>query len=768
MSSSDAYSFDKCFTIVDNLRESFYSGKELCKNISEHDINQLSFACVTELDKENSDLYSEPMVYIGIYITIASIFCIIAMAADLFHGFRNKKLWFPCKYFSLNAASITVITIAMKLPVDLSSEMPTYMDQETKIGSLAFMCAMMANLMPSLASMDNKTLLANVIGLSILVITVTVNICIQINTSVIAPTPLDDMSYNDGYVNLDMFAYIYVAMMLMFLIIMISSSLTIPTSKKILNSKYQAINKIALSDQGLQHIQMPTVDRLRQHVRRYWVMAETGSPQFVMASNPLSTASGVICLILLLMKLLMVLKAVNHTKVLYGSPYKWSTIVIFITQSIGVVVGTIAPIFRCFSVFNFKLVNKWNRNQLKCFKAEKYWTQKLNKWKQSPVPFLSCTRRTRILVYNSKSIILSLCIGLQKVIVVSCKVIWLMAIVVAIFVVNCFYCCKSMKARLFTTSDASRSDSIDEDLSNYVLQINNQMELAENTLKRISYSMSSFVLKSAKEENTHLLELLEKSTGFKGVEAFDSDHVQSMLSVEFVNNWSLPVVTLTCIAIALPNIPKDTVGNLFESVGEGLSYTHLVEESLNSSSEYVNLRKASITLWHEVENKSKWLNNPIAKDVFEGKTSIEILKWFSGKAMEIVVEIKDNIDGDLVENPPKTLIAANSMYRMTQTILLRYQSNAEPLTKKKLFAHLYGMIADIFSACFTNIPRVITMRCHETVIEKRAASVRVAANLLGKTTKIIERLEALEIPSIDEDKMAYIDEWRLYMKQYVP
>nr|GFB88709.1 phosphoglucosamine mutase [Tanacetum cinerariifolium] len=56
-----------------------------------------------------------------------------------------------------------VITVAMKLPVDLTDEMSGEMEQASKIGSLAFLCTIMVNLMPSLASIDNKTLLANVI-----------------------------------------------------------------------------------------------------------------------------------------------------------------------------------------------------------------------------------------------------------------------------------------------------------------------------------------------------------------------------------------------------------------------------------------------------------------------------------------------------------------------------------------------------------------------------------------------------------------------------
>ncbi|KAI3774897.1 hypothetical protein L1987_49460 [Smallanthus sonchifolius] len=372
------------------------------------------------------------------------------MAADLLHGFQNTKLWFPSKYFSLNAASITVITIAMKLPLDLSSDMRGYMDQVAKVGSLDFMCVMMANFMPSLAAMDNKTLLANII----------------------------------------------------------------------------------------EDAQKSTVEKLRQHVKRYWVMAKTGSPQFVMASNPLSTVSGII--------------------------------------------------------------------------LEKYWTQKLCEWERSPIHFQSSSR-SRTLVYNLKSAIISLCIWLQKVIVILCKLISLIPTVIPIVVVYCLYCWKSLKARSFTPPVISRTDNTDRDLQNYVLLIHDDVELAEKTLKRISNSMNSFILKAEKEQkqNKDLLELLEKSTEFKGVENFDTDRVQPLLSIEPVNSWSLPIVTLTCIAVSLPNIRKDTIKSFLRSVGEGLSYTHQVEESLNCEKEYENIRKATIILWNEVENKRKWLDKTL-------------------------------------------------------------------------------------------------------------------------------------------------------------
>ncbi|KAJ0914584.1 hypothetical protein HanPSC8_Chr06g0240241 [Helianthus annuus] len=200
------------------------------------------------------------MVLIGIYISIASLFCIFAMVLDLLNGFRIRKFWFPTKYFSLNAASITVITVAMKLPVDLTSPMPGSMDQFGKLGSLTFMCTMMSNLMPSLASMDNKSLLANITALSILVITVIVNSFIQIRTHVIGPLPYFDDDVAPIFFRV--VACIYMGMLLFLLIILISSAITIPTTKKILEIKYQAICKTILIHQHQQENLISTVEKL--------------------------------------------------------------------------------------------------------------------------------------------------------------------------------------------------------------------------------------------------------------------------------------------------------------------------------------------------------------------------------------------------------------------------------------------------------------------------------------------------------------------------
>ncbi|KAL4580639.1 hypothetical protein LXL04_016839 [Taraxacum kok-saghyz] len=716
-------------------------------NFTLKQVESIQHYCDILSHRELEDMYSKPMVWIGIYIAVASLFCVLAMAADLWNGFRYGKFWFPSKYFSLNAVSITVIAIAMKLPLDLNTPMDGKIEQVAKMGSLVFMCTMIANLMPSLTSIDNKDLPTNVIGLAILIITIIVNTIMEIFTGVIY-----------GWV----ITFSLVAMLLFLLIVLISVAIFVPISKQILEFKYQDIKKRSLSDQHVV-IDRSIIERLRQHVTRYGIMVETGSPQFVMAGNVLSSASGIICGIGLAFSIWMMLTLFYYTEYLfeYVSQYNWSIPAICTIQFVGVLVGSIAPIVRCTTVTSKKSLATWTRKHFVIFKVEKYWTQKLYEWKESHITVLSLGRRSRSVFRKLKRIILSIWIGIQIATVVACKVICLIPILCLIMVSCCSNYLKCFsKGR---TSDTLTSiEDTNEDLSRYVLLLEDDMELAEKKLKRISQYVNRVIKTGEKEQDNNLLKLLKKSTGFEGVSEFDMFQVVPPLSFELPNSWSLPIATLTSIAIALPNIGSDVTDNLFKSVAEGLFYTNLVDESLNKACQCVNVRKAAITLWDEVEDKCKWLGNTLEKNAYEGKTAKEILEWFVQKAEEILEELYHSCHGEPIEKLPQNLIVANSMKRIAQTIMCTY--NISEITKKQLFVLLSRMISDIFVACFTNIPRVITMMCHESAIEKREDSLEAAALTLGRTTEILKEIATRELPGMDPDKFALIDEWRLHLQ----
>lgn len=89
------------------------------------------------------------------------------MAADVIHGIRKKKLWFPCKFFTINAASLTILAVVTKLTVDLTAGMWSKVDNLAHLSSNVFMITAMGNFMTSLASMDDNAIFVNIIALGI-------------------------------------------------------------------------------------------------------------------------------------------------------------------------------------------------------------------------------------------------------------------------------------------------------------------------------------------------------------------------------------------------------------------------------------------------------------------------------------------------------------------------------------------------------------------------------------------------------------------------
>nr|GEU94968.1 hypothetical protein CTI12_AA135620 [Tanacetum cinerariifolium] len=134
-----------------------------------------------------------------------------------------------------------------------------------------------------------------------------------------------------------------------------------------------------------------------------------------------------------------------------------------------------------------------------------------------------------------------------------------------------------------------------------------------------------------------------------------------------------------------------------------------------------------------------------------------------------VTEVESVDIEDLDNNSVCKSVCANSMYSITQTILLSYQdtSTAE-LSQEVLFARLSSMISGILVACLTNLPQVIAMKCHTSSIEKREASVNAAAQLLGETTQIINNLQDRELPSLNPDELPFINKWCAYFRDQFP
>lgn len=736
-----------------------------CNNISSNLIDDL-WLVLHKLHRQKR--FSEPMPTIGMYIASASLCCILAMVADLLHGLKNKKMWIPCKYFTLNAVSLTVIAVAMKLPMDLTNPMQGNMDLLAKLGSVAFMCIMMTFLLPSLATMNRMDLVTNIIAFGVLVITLVVNICIQINTGLVFYTQ-EYLNNTDGRTILESrgsfasairtTAITYVAMLLMLLVIYISSALMILKSKQDLESKYQAAHERALIVQ--QQAGQLTVENLKQHVINYGIMAGTGSPQLMTVCSAASSACAVICVSVFSLQV----NIMHYNLVFergfedYDSDYKWSILVIFIIQSIGIALGAIALISRFYAPSIFKPSTETIWNLIKFYEVESCWTHTLSEWKHNRL-YSSSSPNFKFVFYKLQILSLILLILSLKAIVITCKALRIIPVLMSICVGYCFACVLRFVFWLVSLFGIQlrRQPEPNRDIRQYVLQLQDDMEVGDITLNFIIKSVERSIQNAKKQQPSKLMKLLDNFRDFEGVKEFDSLLVQSLPGLDYPDCWSLPVVTLATIALSLRNIQPSTLKNFLNGVSEGLVYVKLVEKSLNDKDELVSVQKAAERLWPEVEVYQKWLGNNLQDPDFRVKTAKQIVEWFNEKATNMVPEVES------------MGICANSMYRITKTFMLSYQANNDQVSQEVLFAQLSSMISGIVAACLTNLPEVITLKCHTSAIEKREESVHAAATLLGNTSEIINTLKDSVPASLinNPGELPFIDKWRDHLTAPAP
>lgn len=515
-----------------------------------------------------------PLPWIGLYIARASAVCFLAQAADAVQGFCTKKPWIPCKYFAINAVSLTLLAVAVKLPMDLTTSMPFASDQLLKLSSIVLLCTSMSYTIPSLASMTDTDLLLNIVALGILVVTLLVNVVIQMYTGIIGMIPECSL---------------IVILILFQFVVLCFSALTVPTTEKILEHKYKKMQNLASQEVQEKHGNH-SVQKLEECVIISWVMAVTGSPQFVMARSVTSSISIVICILSLITlveaTIFGSLRWSERHPFLWHSDYGWSVFPTFLIHYM-IICSTMALLaFRFwFAATNFKEESFSNLGDR--FKVEQYWIQHLREWKERPLTLPIRSKRCRKLIQDTRNLILNIAIKFQIVIVLLSKLTHLFSSAIIVSLWSCFFFpgrLKSKISNIFGFSNkhkgAEAEPTVKElELGHYVLLLEGEAKLSERALKNIYISASDFINRSRRQCPQNLLELLQKSTSFKGLLEIDSDEVGCTNFEEPLNCWTLPIVNLTSIAIAFPNVRHHKTEWLLKSVSEGLTYARLVEKS---------------------------------------------------------------------------------------------------------------------------------------------------------------------------------------------
>ncbi|KAG8662239.1 hypothetical protein MANES_01G079500v8 [Manihot esculenta] len=514
----------------------------------------------------NEAKFSEPLPWIGIYIAVASLACAIVMAADLIQGFRSRKLWFPSKYYCLNATSLTIIAVAIKFSVDLNTPMPRRIDQLAKLSSSTLICTLM-----------------------------------------------------------------------------------VPTTKKYLEFKYKKKYQMAV-EECTTECDRPVDKKLREDLMKYWMMAHTCSPQFVIGRSVTCTAAGALCLLSAMTLAEAMLRSYlmpwSFNFCNGESDYKWSTFLVLIIQTIATGVGTIAPAIRWFTAVNFRCPTIGKKSSRKEFKVEKYWTQFLVEMKECPFTIRIKNRQCRKLAHGAKDQILDLCIGMQVGIVLASKVIRFISVFfmsrILLFYIFCrrLMKCNSNNRSIDLASESQPSSK--PDLSRFVLHLEGENELVELMMKNNRDATEHWIKKGKKKQPKHLIELLEKSSsGLHGVKDFDTDLVPSLDNEEPQNCWALPVVTLTAIALAIPNTNSFLRKQLMRSVHEGLMYVKLVEDNLDAESEMTHMRKGAYSVWLGVDLYHKWLDVDLNKMSFQAESTKEVLEGLADAAKNSSIEVQE-------------------------------------------------------------------------------------------------------------------------------
>ncbi|KAK4437256.1 hypothetical protein Salat_0059500 [Sesamum alatum] len=579
------------------------------------------------MDDYDSDLQEkldEVMPWIGMYITAASTICTLAIAGDVFNGFRSKKLWFPCKYLSLNATYLTILGVAMKLPMDLNTLLVYESDGLARLSSLIFMSTAMSNFMSSLGSMKDKEILMNVVALGIFVIAIAGNVCIQ-------TFQLKKVYSDIQFINADM---VLTVLMLLALATLVSSAITLPTSKRSLVSKYQEMHKVAMREEGM--VKRGQGKQIIDGIKKYWVMAETSNPQFVMARSVICTTSSVICLLSALLLLVdYIVWFMRMEKVTLGgsySVYGECTRRILIIQTIGVVVGTIAPLCRWFTAIRYKCLMTCRKISIREeLEIEAHWTQTLVNWRDNFAGLQIRNNKCRKYLHDAKWFCLTFLIRVQMIIVVISK---LLLLIPALLVPYLLWF-KKFKVQCFSELTTSNNDTGSEsegdtemNLSRFVLLLDGESELPKRTLKCIFRQADKIIEMGEKQQSQNLIHLLNIFSNFRGVREFDSYQVPSLHSQEPPNCWTLPLVTLTSIAISLPGVANNhKATQLMSSVNEGLSLVRLIEKTLYERDELVNIRNAAEVSWVGVSLYRKWQGMDLRRISLKCKNSKNRHEW---------------------------------------------------------------------------------------------------------------------------------------------
>ncbi|KAK9160102.1 hypothetical protein Syun_006443 [Stephania yunnanensis] len=285
--------------------------------------NGQACSCFNGTQDEEGANYSAPVPVIGLYIAGATLVCLSLIVGDLVNAFRSRLFWVPCRFFSMNSFTLTVVGVVTKIPVDLTTPMPDGQDQLAKIYGTSLLFIFMVLFIPSVGKMTASERIPNLASLTLIVITVIVNICMQIGTGLIFKFVVEHV--------------VIMVLMLLTLCIMWSSNTDVDTW---LHANIDGTKDVV---KYCQSIDGPGLDQ----DMKLFLLGKLNVPELLSCKFAHYPTMGILCATCFIVSSEATFRAALHQKTtsFFGqsvTDYKWSMWVLVGTQIVTTLVGSVS------------------------------------------------------------------------------------------------------------------------------------------------------------------------------------------------------------------------------------------------------------------------------------------------------------------------------------------------------------------------------------------------------------------------------------------
>lgn len=702
--------------------------------------------------------FGEPMPWIGMYIALASLVPLVCICLDLFHSYRLKKLWVAAKWYPLNAATITFLGVATKITADITGSMPGLCEQLAKLSGAVLVCITMSRAASSLGKMDAGETLSNLIALGILVITLFVDMWIQIHSGVVT----DFVAW---------YAACSIVMLHLFFVVVchtISTKALMKPLKENYSSKHKAILDKTFPSYWLSKLPMKN---LREYIAKYWLMPVSSSFE-----NPLLNIMPVVSASTsAILGLAFVVTAVKtgvfqriHEGCCWSSDYKWSAVLIFVFQLAAVAAGTVVCFLRLASLFRLPSIDDYFLGGII---RDRHAVRSLTKVSGLPIPYfikvMEPTARFPV------TIIFRIVIAVTHVFLVLfiSGFFWLGLLqyyVLGLPMVGIRAAYRSLVGRQKTDQNEVAYRSIVGDKYEVPYRSTNVTEPrpCDYVLYR-TYDFGRIALKGQSAKATHLLAFLREnfvpSERFRGmVPILDerSDETEGP-----PNNWSS---TLTSLAMVVRAVTPDNseIASLMEVFDKGIEYAFFLDRSFCTEGTYT-VASVAKNFWDDFYvfrfRVSLLMEFEKVAALQSCKKIVEHIK----KTTKHIVDIHPELYGK--ESPwqwQSVVIYASCFFKTTSSIITNIDPPDDMPSDRNAAPHLRlrKALCDTLVACLLNLPTAIIKHCSSGEFGAREGKVREAIILLDEVQEILDWLESRrdEIPPdcYPSNGIEFIHNWR--------